>query len=830
MSASHGWSLVDQERKRELIDAIRTGGPTSGPVHAELDLTDRCNVACYFCNQMDVRTKESIPLEEVERLLGELAASGLKSVRMSGGGDPLMYKHFPAVQAALAEHGVVIDNLTTNGALLKPEIADRLVADGAREVIVSLNAVDAEDYQRMMRVRARTYDDVLSNLRHLLAARGDAPLPTVVVQFLLDPVNYRRLPEMYRLGRELGVDRIALNAVLEIPLQRLEGKALLGHNDHQLVRPYLEQVLREDQEAGLLQMCFPWPEWNDMTERLRASLAIPSQHAFPAAKSFDEARNGQCFFGWYTATIRGTGEMYPCCMLMNPEYKPLANAREGSVQEVWNGEGFTRLRQEHREVMLTRGRVFQRPGRFTALEPQCIESHRCALKNMYFRADEEFYHDLDEALDEMRGKEVRWFGAPRQIRRAAEVLAFRLYHGVQVRARALWRKLLRRRALRLAPEAFRRPWLHIGCGNKRLEGWVNIDMQPLPQVDVVADVTKGLRFRGAERIYAEHFLEHLHIDDVLSFLERSHDTLVDGGVIRLSTPNLDWVWLNQYTFEGPEHERANRAIVLNRAFRGWEHRFLWNKEILARALTACGFEDLSWHAYGDSNRVEFRQLERHETYPDSPDLPHVLIVEAVKGAKQPEVLERLRAQIRQEFLDHVVPSNGQPVNGAGSQKPAKTDALYLNDTLEHLPLDQAVDLLEHCHAALGKEGALRLSTPNLDWEWHTPYRLEGDADGRIQAALRLNRAFHGEGRGFLWNRELLAHVLQTCGFTDVSWFAVGDGQHEAFREHRVSEADQGNPQLWQMLFAEARRGELDRAGLRQLRQRVENDYLNHMKG
>ena len=39
--------------------------------------------------------------------------------------------------------------------------------------------------------------------------------------------------------------------------------------------------------------------------------------------------------------------------------------------------------------------------------------------------------------------------------------------------------------------------LHVGCGPERLDGWVNVDIQQLPSVDVVADVTQGLPFDGA---------------------------------------------------------------------------------------------------------------------------------------------------------------------------------------------------------------------------------------------------------------------------------------------------------------------------------------------
>src|SRR5918995_4610611 len=127
MRGTHGWAEVSRERKREIIDAIVANRPTRGPVHAELDLTDRCNVACYFCNQQDLRTKESIPLPRLTDLIDELVEGGLKSVRLSGGGDPLFHRDILPTMDHLARRGVIIDNVTTNGVALNAEVARRLV-------------------------------------------------------------------------------------------------------------------------------------------------------------------------------------------------------------------------------------------------------------------------------------------------------------------------------------------------------------------------------------------------------------------------------------------------------------------------------------------------------------------------------------------------------------------------------------------------------------------------------------------------------------------------------------------------------------------------------
>lgn len=195
--------------------------------------------------------------------------------------------------------------------------------------------------------------------------------------------------------------------------------------------------------------------------------------------------------------------------------------------------------------------------------------------------------------------------------------------------------------------------LHVGAGRARLEGWVNLDIQALPGVDVVADVTRGLGFTDVEAIYAEHFLEHLRVDQAIEFLAECRRCLAPGGRLRLSTPNLDWVWITHYHPEAPADVKRREALITNRAFHGWRHRFLWNRELLAAALEACGFDDLAWCRWGESEHEVFRGVERHETYDDAPELPHVLVVEAARGEARPAALAALRRTFEDELLRHL---------------------------------------------------------------------------------------------------------------------------------------------------------------------------------
>ena len=175
-----------------------------------------------------------------------------------------------------------------------------------------------------------------------------------------------------------------------------------------------------------------------------------------------------------------------------------------------------------------------------------------------------------------------------------------------------------------------RPRLHIGCGPQALPGWINIDNQPYPGVDRVLDITLGLPFSDVELVFAEHLIEHLPYDHALNFLRECRRVLAPDGVLRLSTPNLDWVVRTHYRPElwTGDDDAVRECFRTNRAFKGWGHQFLYNRQSLTATLRLAGFATIEQTAYGESRYDALRGIERHETYPDEPSLPHVIVLEA----------------------------------------------------------------------------------------------------------------------------------------------------------------------------------------------------------
>ncbi|MBW3565494.1 MAG: hypothetical protein KY459_12280 [Acidobacteria bacterium] len=218
-----------------------------------------------------------------------------------------------------------------------------------------------------------------------------------------------------------------------------------------------------------------------------------------------------------------------------------------------------------------------------------------------------------------------------------------------------------RKIARRARNELRRLWnrpklegdrIHVGCGTAVFEGWVNLDLRPLPGV-IPHDVRDGIPLDQLEFIYAEHFLEHLTWNEGARFLSDCRRALRDDGVLRISTPNLDWVWAMQYhpyEWESAD-EQIRDCFWMNKSFRGWGHQFIYNRATLEAALRKAGFAEITHHRYGESNHEQLRGRESHETYRDTPEIPHVIVMEAT-GRAQPGREEQLE-QSEADFLEAV---------------------------------------------------------------------------------------------------------------------------------------------------------------------------------
>ena len=183
---------------------------------------------------------------------------------------------------------------------------------------------------------------------------------------------------------------------------------------------------------------------------------------------------------------------------------------------------------------------------------------------------------------------------------------------------------IRRRTVTQYLDSSDEPKIQIGAGPLGLSGWLNSD---LISGDIYLDLTRELRLPSGRFAYAfgEHVIEHLPERTGERLLGELHRILRPGGVVRLTTPDLNKIiaiyrdenpvvsrddysrFLDETT--GKRHERP--CQILNDYLRLWGHQYVYDDDDLTAKLHAAGFDRVERVEPGQSVHPALRDLERH---------------------------------------------------------------------------------------------------------------------------------------------------------------------------------------------------------------------------
>lgn len=169
--------------------------------------------------------------------------------------------------------------------------------------------------------------------------------------------------------------------------------------------------------------------------------------------------------------------------------------------------------------------------------------------------------------------------------------------------------------------------LHCGSARELARGWVNTDQRHLEAWDETATAPGRLaRIQGDlhylefdsrepypfedgsfEWAHAEHFIEHLKLEEVIGWLTDVRRVLKPGGHVRLSTPDLRR-YVEGYLDRGngffEEHRRRLSGMrvfkdagvpdrpgwMVNQIFFRWGHKWIFDFEEIRFAAEQAGFD------------------------------------------------------------------------------------------------------------------------------------------------------------------------------------------------------------------------------------------------
>lgn len=182
--------------------------------------------------------------------------------------------------------------------------------------------------------------------------------------------------------------------------------------------------------------------------------------------------------------------------------------------------------------------------------------------------------------------------------------------------------------------------LHLGCGHKKIHGFVNIDIDASARPDIVDDITTLSDFRpeSIDLIYCCHTLEHLTKENAWIALVRWFELIKPLGLLRLSVPNLSAIF--EYYICHKDLKAIHGLLYGGQKNIHDIHYTGWDLETLSKELIKVGFRGVykyDWrdteHAHIDDYSQAYLPHISYQTRHPAGDIQGKLVslnVEAVK--------------------------------------------------------------------------------------------------------------------------------------------------------------------------------------------------------
>jgi radical SAM protein with 4Fe4S-binding SPASM domain len=273
------------------------------PYTISIEPTTSCNLRCPECPsglRKFTRDTGMISLELYRKVIDELHPD-LFYLILYFQGEPYLHPLFFHM-TEYARKKKIYTATSTNAHFLTDHLARKTVESGLDRIIISLDGLDQQTYEKY-RVGG-SVDKVLEGTRNLVKWKKElkSRTPYIILQFIVFSTNEHQVPELKKLAKELGVDKLELKSAQLYDFEK--GNPLL---------PTDESFSRYKKHNGKFVI--------------------------------DNPLNNHCFRMWRGCVITWDGLVVPCCFDKDADHR-LGDMKKQSFTEIWQGKEYEKFRKQ----------------------------------------------------------------------------------------------------------------------------------------------------------------------------------------------------------------------------------------------------------------------------------------------------------------------------------------------------------------------------------------------------------------------------------------------------------------------------------------------------
>ncbi|HSR10118.1 MAG TPA: radical SAM protein, partial [Thermodesulfobacteriota bacterium] len=327
-----------------LFRAYAPLGWARRPNHVSLDVTRRCNLRCEMCFYYGGEPRAAAGLKELsaEEIISRVV-DRLSDVDYDlTGGEPLVRPDLPDILLAIRRRKGRAA-VTTNGTLMTPELARRIVGEDLLTAIhFSLHGVK-ETHEKVTRVKG-SFDRALKGLECVVKerTRTGQPRPQVTIACTITGNNMTEAEKLVALGEEIGADRISFGHASFMPPGSGEKHRAVMEELGLEVRPEYDDLVQGP--PGIPFQKDDLETYIKTISRLRKDKGEQKIGTSPAGYGGPEIRShyldpnwafrDSCFYPWRNLRVGPDGAVTPCVGY------PVGNVRDADVRDLWNHARF----------------------------------------------------------------------------------------------------------------------------------------------------------------------------------------------------------------------------------------------------------------------------------------------------------------------------------------------------------------------------------------------------------------------------------------------------------------------------------------------------------
>jgi len=326
---------IDDHKLMYHVDRVSDwlAGKLIYPIYMEISPSGACNHRCSFCGLDFMEYQHRfLRTDKLKEALTDLGRLGLKSAMYSGEGEPLLHKDLGDIIRHTRQAGIEVA-ITTNGVLLKPSWAEKILSD-TEWIKVSISGATPETYAQIHGTDKEDFNRVVQNMSAAVRLRDANKYRCVLgMQLLLLPENYKEATKLAALARDIGMDYLVIKPYSQHPLSKTQKYRDISYHDYE----YLADEL-QDYNSDKFNVIFrlkTMEKWDQQEHDYDRCLALP-----------------------FWSYVDAGGNVWGCSVYMSDERFWYGNIYDSSFEDIWQGEKrIQSLRWVEQDLDVSRCRV-----------------------------------------------------------------------------------------------------------------------------------------------------------------------------------------------------------------------------------------------------------------------------------------------------------------------------------------------------------------------------------------------------------------------------------------------------------------------------------------